>query len=75
VSRRGAVDAGVLLVISASNTAVGTPCSPAVGSSPANRPGDAALRELTEDTGLVGRVDEHLWTINHDSHSWFSSSG
>jgi 8-oxo-dGTP pyrophosphatase MutT (NUDIX family) len=38
---------------------------PGGGVEPGERPVDASVRELSEETGLTGVVDRHLWTIEH----------
>ncbi len=38
---------------------------PGGGVEPGEAPEDAVIRELAEETGLVGRVKRHLWTIEH----------
>ncbi|BAK35811.1 hypothetical protein MLP_27970 [Microlunatus phosphovorus NM-1] len=38
---------------------------PGGGVEPNEQPADSALRELQEETGLVGQIDRKLWTVEH----------
>lgn len=63
------LDAGQRLVITRREGDARYAVLPGGGVESGESPADAALRELSEETGLAGRVERHLWTIEHDDRT------
>lgn len=64
-----AFDAGELLVVKRLREGRRYAVLPGGGVEKGERHEEAALRELAEETGLDGRVVEHLWTIDHEDRT------